>query len=371
MTEEFNRDQCIKNIQRILNLETLNELPHWSTINNFLEQLEPIELEKIIPKLVTHLIRMRTFENSRIRNKYWQILIDGTGLYHFDEKHCPHCLTKKHKNEDGSVKSIEYYHYVLEAKLVLHENIVLSFATEFVENENEDVSKQDCELKAFYRLANKIKSFFKRLPICLTMDSLYACEPVFAICKQHNWHYIIRFKDGSIKSVAEEFHTLKNMEMNQIIESVELGVLKTYKYVRQIAYRQYLLNVVEFSDETKPYPFVFLTDLSISNKNCKQLVLDGRRRWRIENEGFNTQINHGYFLEHMFSKNYKAMKNHYFLIQIAHMISQLLENGLAIYQNHFVSLIEFHDLLKQSFKSSYLLVADIIELDMKIQCRFD
>jgi len=33
---------------------------------------------------------------------------------------------------------------VLEAKLVLSDNIVISLGTEFIENEKEDISKQDC-----------------------------------------------------------------------------------------------------------------------------------------------------------------------------------------------------------------------------------
>jgi hypothetical protein len=43
-------------------------------------------------------------------------------------------------------------HHVLEAKLVVG-NMVFSIGTEFIENENEEVTKQDCELKAFHRLA--------------------------------------------------------------------------------------------------------------------------------------------------------------------------------------------------------------------------
>ncbi|UZH06099.1 hypothetical protein [Heyndrickxia coagulans] len=47
-------------------------------------------------------------------------------------------------------------HHVLEAKLVVGD-MVFSIASEFIENESENVSKQDCELKAFDRLAKKIK----------------------------------------------------------------------------------------------------------------------------------------------------------------------------------------------------------------------
>lgn len=33
-----------------------------------------------------------------------------------------------------------YYHKVLEAKIVLNDNIIISLGTEFIENEKEDVS---------------------------------------------------------------------------------------------------------------------------------------------------------------------------------------------------------------------------------------
>ena len=48
----------------------------------------------------------------------------------------------------------------------------LSVMTEFIENPEEPPTKQDCELKAFYRLADRLKQRFPRLPICLLLDGL-------------------------------------------------------------------------------------------------------------------------------------------------------------------------------------------------------
>ncbi|MHB8280757.1 MAG: transposase, partial [Candidatus Humimicrobiaceae bacterium] len=46
-----------------------------------------------------------------------------------------------------------------------------------------------------------------------------------------------------------------------------------------------------------------------------------------ENEGFNVQKNRGFNLEHPYSQNEIAMKNFYLLLQIAYIISQLMEKG--------------------------------------------
>ncbi|MCM3056554.1 transposase, partial [Caldibacillus thermoamylovorans] len=131
--------------------------------------------------MIKKLFKKRCFESYRINGKYWGIAIDGTGIFTFDKKHCEHCLKREHKyidKETGEekIKTI-YMHHVLEAKLIVG-NMVLSVASEFIENESENVKKQDCELKAFYRLTARLKDTFKKLPICLIADSLYACENV-------------------------------------------------------------------------------------------------------------------------------------------------------------------------------------------------
>ena len=53
------------------------------------------------------------------------------------------------------------------------------------------------------------------------------------------------------------------------------------------------------------------------------MILAGRGRWKIENEGFNNQKNEIYRIEHLNSKNSNAMKNHYLLTQIADILMQL------------------------------------------------
>ena len=77
--EEFNPEKVIQNIGYLCN-EELEELPYWEIINNYLKRLEPDELQKVIIELVKRLIRSRAFEEGRIRNRYWQIVMDGTGL---------------------------------------------------------------------------------------------------------------------------------------------------------------------------------------------------------------------------------------------------------------------------------------------------
>ena len=78
----------------------------------------------------------------------------------------------------------EYYYYVLEAKIVLHNEICISLITEFAENRVEEANKQDCELKARRRLTERLKRTFPRPSIFVCADNLYACEPFFRDCEE-------------------------------------------------------------------------------------------------------------------------------------------------------------------------------------------
>ncbi len=77
--------------------------------------------------------------------------------------------------------------------------------TEFVENPSPNPTKQDCELKAFSRLANNLKAAFPRLPIVFTLDSLYANGTVFDLCRRHGWGFMIVLKDKDVPSINNEF----------------------------------------------------------------------------------------------------------------------------------------------------------------------
>jgi len=109
-------------------------------------------------------------------------MIDGTQVYSSRKELDEKSLYRVH-NRETETEYTEYYYYVLEVKVVLHPDVIVSIMTEFVENmDGKEVGKQDCERKACYRLMNRLKKEFPRLPICLNVDSLYACENFFLKC---------------------------------------------------------------------------------------------------------------------------------------------------------------------------------------------
>jgi hypothetical protein len=179
--------------------ETLEELPHFVTINNYLSNLDPKHLEQIRMQQVKNLIKGRAYEAARLEGK-WFVIIDATEICSFEEKNDEFCLHKTYNRGTENEKTI-WSHSVLEAKIVLGDHFVISIGSEYIENNAEDEKrqeemgaeaiKQDCEIKAFRRLAERLKKEFPHLPICIMGDSLYATETLFAICEKYHWDYII------------------------------------------------------------------------------------------------------------------------------------------------------------------------------------
>ena len=349
-SEEFNCENVIQNIGCLCG-EELEEVPYWETINLYLKTVPPEELQAVVTDMVHGLLRSRAFESARIRGKYWQIIVDGTQLANSTRKLDGECLSRTH-NRGEENEYTEHYYCVLEAKIYLHKDIYVSIMTEFVENSDPQAQKQDCEWKAAKRLMERLKERFPMLPICISADSLYACEGFFETCRKYHWAYIVRYKKGSIPSIYEEYQSLREQEGNY--REYQNETLKCwYDHVNQIDYRGYSVNILEYGDSDEKH-FCFLTNLSITEKNRKILLEDARRRWAIENQGFNTQKRQGYALEHLFSRNYQAIKNHYFLIQIGHMISQILESWEMLWKNIRQSREQKHRRMLESWKNDLL-----------------
>lgn len=338
MNEVFNEDTCVKNIYKVLGLEEKDYLPHYVTINECLSRLEHQELEKIRKKMIYSLIRKRSFEQGKFLGEKWLVIVDATQLFSFREKHCDHCLTKTIHRGTEEEKTI-YYHQVLEAKLVLGEGMVVSLATEFIENSRKDATKQDCELNSFKRLAGNVKKEYPRLPICLLADSLYANDTVFEICRKNKWEFLIRYKEGSIPSIMEEYREITEMGEagKAVIEKEEIYQRKPNRkqklkinWVNGLEYKKKPVHVLELKIERegKKYKeFRWLSSREIEEEQAEEFVETGRKRWLIENEGFNIQKNHRYIITHANSMNYNAMKNHYLITQIADILMQMYENG--------------------------------------------
>jgi hypothetical protein len=281
------------------------------------------------------LFEQKWLREYRLLGKYYLVAVDATGTVSFDERHCPHCLTKKSKNG-----KITYFHYVLEAKLITPDGLALSLASEWIENPEGEFDKQDCERKAFKRLAEKLKKQYPRLPVCILADGLYPYEDAFQICEDNQWKFIFVLQANSLKTVQEELTLTRIRKPASEWYDMKQGwrITEEYRFQTGIEYhKKYVLNWVQCletrnkNDKNDTSCFEYVTNVKPDRDNVRAIADGGRLRWKIENEGFNTQKCGDYELEHKFCrKSYNGLKNYYTLLQIAHAINQLIQKGKYI-----------------------------------------
>lgn len=370
-----------KNTERLFRMK----LPDLDTADRLMKQLAPQELESIKQKMVSALVSGKVLRKFRVLDHYHNVAVDGTGVHSYGREPYPECPFKRYK----SGKQV-WTAQVLEAKIVCANGFSISIATEWIKNPvGKKFDKQDCELKAFVRLASKIKKAFPRLPVCIGADGLYPNNTVFDICENNGWKYIITLKDGNLKSVWEEIGFLDLINGNIKFEVPDMKpnkrIKEQYRTYRNIEYQKHKLNIVDLTikstltrtGEKEPDErFAHVTNFGPDRKNTEEISRAGRLRWKIENEGFNEQKNGGYNLSHKYSrKSFVATQNYYQCLQMAHMINQLAYKAKAIKE-----MIKGNDTLKSNNEMAValLMIEDLENLaatteqiiDQKIQFRY-
>lgn len=353
----FDTDNAIDNLSKICN-QKLKEIPDWQTIQDVIETLDYNEIDEIRKYMFKALLRSKMFDRFRY-NGYIQLIVDATGLTSLDYNLNGSCLTR---TRDGKTK---YYKYVLEAKVVFS-NIVISIDSEWIENTklNNEKEKQDCEVNAFKRMQKRIKKNYPKLKFIVTGDALYASTPMINICKDNKWHYIFNLKKDRLKNIYEEFEDNINY-MNEVSK-------ENYFLSSGIIFKENILNAFRYVEikNNKTTIFNYVSDLKIDNYNIEEIVEIGRKRWKIENEGFNIQKNGTFNISHLCSRFENALKIHYLFIQIAHTIRQLLEYGSILLKSMKLrTKKEISKNISNTLISSQ--ISDLNKLELNFQLRFD
>jgi len=339
------------------------QVPHGDTVGDLYVQLDLGAVEEKLLRFVEILIDRKVLYPWRLLDHYYVVALDGTGTVCFPKRHCPHCLTKTIHG-----KTV-YYHNVLQASIVTPAGLVFPLLAQFIENPHPleggsaEQQKQDCETKAFYRLAPRLAKRFPRLPIVLVMDGLYAIGPVFDVCRRYGWRFFIGLSDDQLPSVNEEFHAFVTMHPENAL-TCTMGahghIRQEFVWANDIEYQdtrkhRHALDVLQCR-ETKPQnetptTFRWVTNFHVESHRAPHLANNGARlRWKTENEVFNVQKNNGFALEHAYTNNEHGAKIFHVLLQFAFILHQLIQHGSL-----------FRKAFPRGFGSAKNLAAEILE----------
>lgn len=319
--------QMLANVRDLLGFtpEQLTRLCCHNTVDRYLRTLPSEFLQEALTLVVRGLIRSKFLDDFRFFGSF-RLAIDGTEIFRYKRRHCPHCLTAEHA--DGR---IDYFHQIVTAKIITAGGLSFPVAFEMIDNsEPGNFDKQDCETKAGLRLMKRVRELFPRTPFHLLGDALYACEPILQLCTDYNWSFSLTFKKGRTPKLWAEAQRQFELQSSQCRTGrcVVNGktVSRVYAWIHNLDHKGSTCHVVRLEEtkDKKTTTFVYLTDLRPDRDNVIDLVnKGGRQRQKLETS-HDIQKHHGYELDHDYGSQGHALANYIQLIQIAHLINQII-----------------------------------------------
>lgn len=360
----------------------VDSCPHMDTIARVLESIPSDEIEEILGKTVRNLIYKKKFKRM-IADGCYVVAVDGTLKWSTDWEFNSQALRKKHGD------TTTYQTYVLEAALVGPQGIAIPLMSEFCENpfDNSEQKKQDCERKAFYRLAVRLKSLFPKQPLMIVADGLYPNGPVMALCRTNKWDFMIVLpNEVCLSSVWQEAKAIFGLEPEQKLINHWGDRTQNFKWANQIKYewkdrvegkrRHIVLHMVichetwQRNGETKDSTWAWVSSKAISKTNVLERCNGAaRHRWNIE-EHILAEKKGGYNYEHMFSLNWNGMKCWHSLMHLGHLLNILTLHTVDLWETvKELGINGTLQLLRQTLTGRWVDISKLAALSEKPQLR--
>lgn len=289
-------------------------------------RVDPEMVAQIPVLMFRDLLERRTFDAARLFDHWYVLIADGS----VKEK-CRVGFTEGGKSCISGAR----YRYILQLSVVGPQGTLFPLLHEEMDMHNPHTDKEDCELKSFARLSQRLKREFPRLPICLVADSLYCCQAVVAACQLCGWKYLLTLKEGRQPTAWDE--TLRLLPLNPTnrlrcrLGQDGKGGLQDFRWVQDVMLGDYQTNVIlqgEITAQPTATLYAYITNFSNLTPQRVATVVNsgGRERHRIE-DAFNAQKNNGIGLEHVFCANATASKNYYTMMQVAQILWTVVCRG--------------------------------------------
>ena len=242
---------------------------------------------------------------------------------------------------------------------------MLPLAPEFVRNSDADggnYRKQDCELKAGYRMLQRLRADYPRMAAIIVADSLYSKQPFVEQLTAARFSFLLVAKLGDHLSLYRDVDLLRRAQLlDHHCTTDHRGERREYQWGTDLPLNGKpdapRINFIRFRIVKAgkiTYENAWVTDLVPTSANIVQLVRAARARWKIENEGFNTLKNHGYHLEHNFGHGQQHLSEAFFVLNLLaffmHQIFDLIDGLYQRVRTLFSSRRAFWDEVRSVFR---------------------
>jgi len=294
-------------------------------IAHHLNRVEPAGVEKIPTDMCQELLKRRVFDSARILGCWYAVVFDGT----------VHELCRKGFEQGGKRggRGGARYRYVLQCGLLGPGNTFFPLMHEHADMHNPETDKEDCELKAFFRLSLRLKERFPRMKFCVIGDALFCIAAVSDRCSEYGWKYVLTLMEGRQPGLWDEVLNLLPLCRENVLR-VWTGQdggegLRDFRWVEDIPLGQGTCTIVLSGELVggEATLYVYATNFWISRDRVLDIISStGRERHHIE-DYFNTGKNNGVGLGHVFCAKPRVSKNFFSLMQVAWILWTIAGHG--------------------------------------------
>jgi hypothetical protein len=333
--DEQRKEEHIRhNLEKLYRVE---QAPCDTRLREILDPVEPNAIHAAYHAVLHSVQDAKALEPFRFLGGSFLVSIDGTGQFSSSTISCPECAIKK--TQGGETV---YYHQLL-AAAIMHPDRkqVLPLVPEPILRHDGE-TKNDCEQMAVKRLLIRLRQDHPTLPIIIVEDGLFAKGPHIKLLKTLNLSCIISVKEGDHAHLFKAVQAHEDDEtMGGFVQQDEKNkITRLYRFVNGLelnkSHPDLKVNFLEYVEIEKGQVrcrFTWITDLTITESNCVDIVRGGRSRWKIENETFNTLKNQGYRLEHNYGHGKEHLSTNFALLMLlAFLIDQVQELACIPFQ---------------------------------------
>jgi len=327
-------------------------VPKESQLRERLDEVSAEGVRELLPAMFEQVRRtgwsrewLSEVSDGGAAGAYYVMALDGSDYFGSATIHCKNCLVRRDRSGE-----LQYRHTVVAATLVKSgKRLILPFDAE-VCSPQDGSEKQDCEVQAAKRLVGRVRREHPQLALIVTGDDLYSHVPFVQECEKARLHYVLVAKPESHKELFAWVEEIERLCAREHLEW-HVGPACSRKFyqariVRAVPLRadgEVKVNFVEVWERDKDgetlYHNSFVTDLEITAKNGSEVAAIGRAKWKIENEQFNIQKNHGYHLTHNFGHGKQNLSSvFYYLNLVAYLVHIILERGDKEFQKAWATV---------------------------------
>lgn len=377
----YTGNNYLDNINEMIK-ENILKVPDAEIYTNVFKKIPQEEIREFQNKIMNHTIRNKFFEENKVLGRY-NCALDAS---RFQKAHYEVSKDWLNETKDGKTS---WYLSMLDLKLVAN-GMAISIMHEMINNEDkkgenetdkdvarksEEKIKQDCEINASKRLLKELRKRYPKMPFRIIADSLYPSETLISLCDELLLEYIFVLKDKKIPTLLKEFLSIVSQPEGKriIIEQADKWILIMWE--NEIDYNGHKVNVIrrisKDKESGKDSVWMWITNRKITEKNVQKLIRCAKTRDYIENQGFREQKRTtGIEMEHVYSKNVNAIRVIYTIIQLTHMILQIIEHSdvCGEFKRKYASVKVFCRNFYAHLTQQYI---NIKIINIKIQIRFD